>query len=209
MVNHRRVIELVLVAVLPVGVFGAVASSGVASAAKPPPDTGGIACDFSATATLSVPYTYGGVKGTKKSTTTVGDQTLSNCVASGNALTGGTPGIATIKNKFTKAQADSPPYPQNCNTVVNNMGSTTIPSFKEKITWSDGTKSVVAFSGGMAQRAGLVVPGTVTKGSFAGDSVTLNGDIATSTIVLIETCASGGAPVGTLQFAGGSTLTVS
>jgi hypothetical protein len=201
-------LQLALVVVLPVGAVGAVGCSGVASAKKAPPDTGGISCTWSATGTLSVPYINGGTEGTRISVNTVSGQTLSSCTATGNTLTGGTPGTATVKTKFTKAVADTPPYPQDCNAVVANQGSKTVPAFKEKVTWSDGTTSAVSFSGGTSQRGGISVTGTVTKGSFVGDSVTLSGDVAVATIVAIETCASdGGPPVGTLEFAGGSTLT--
>lgn len=186
MTKHRIATYAVAVA-MPLTAIGVFAGAGTAGAAKPPPDTGSITCTGSNTATLNPAFTDGGTVVTK-SVTTLSAGTDS---CSGNKPT-------SVATKLTKITVK---YPKPGQRVADcsNLGATTIGAFTLKVTWSDKTKSVIAISGGGPSGAGFKVTGTVTSGSFAGESVSIQSNLSSADITAIGACSQGGPPVGTLH----------
>ncbi|MBF6555269.1 MAG: hypothetical protein IVW52_03745 [Acidimicrobiales bacterium] len=183
--NIRKLATLAVAVAVPVGMVVTLAGAGVASA-KAPPDTGTISCPATTTtAGLNPPFIPGGTV-TKKSTTSLAGVTFSGCSGTGNAVTGGTSKATSIKGKFPKNT-----HVNNCTTFASSPP--TIGAFKLSVTWSDGTKSSIAMSGGSSTLAppGFLVNGTVSKGSFAGHAVQIQAALDAPTLAAIVACIGG------------------
>jgi hypothetical protein len=81
----------------------------------------------------------------------------------------------------------------------NNLAGTAIGAFTLKVKWSDKTKSVVAMVGGGQAGAGFKTTGTVTSGSFVGETVSIQSNLSLADVLAIGACQTGGPDVGTLH----------
>lgn len=189
-----KIAVLVAAAALPVSALGAVVTAGVAGAGGTP-DAGSITCGPThTTVTLSTPYTPGGTPGVKKTTTSVPASTFSGCSATltAGSASGGSSAATAIKQKVAKGTNAS-----NCQTALGSP----VGGFKLKVTWNDGTKSKIVFTGGSgtASPPGFVENGSVASGSFAGDSVTITAALDGPTLTAMAGCVGGNpTPIGTL-----------
>ena len=182
-----KIATLAVAIAMPLSAIGSIAAAEMASAAAPL-DTGSITCTGSDTATLAPPFTKGGTKVTKSSTTL--SSSVDSC--SGNTPTSVASSAAKISTKYPKP-----------GTVVNdcsNLAGTTVGAFALKVKWSDKTKSTIAITGGGQSGAGFKVTGHVTAGSFNGETVSIQANLSGADIAAIIACGNGtGGPVGTLH----------
>jgi len=191
--RFSKLATLAVAVAMPVGVVAALGTAGVASAGAPP-DTGTVSCPgTNTTATLTVPFVNGGTIA-KKYATLLPSVSFAGCTGVGNAVTGGTSKATSIKSKGSKTVPVN-----NCATFASSPPA--IGGFKLQITWSDGSKSKILMTGGAANLAlpGFTVNGTVSSGSFAGKSVTINATVDAPTLAAITACIGGGhTPIPTL-----------
>jgi len=170
---------------MPLSAVGTVAAAQMAGAVTP--DSGSITCTGSNTASLVPPFTKGGTVVTKSVTTL--SATSNSCT--GNHPTGSTTGTTKITKKY--------PKPGTKVADCTNLAGTTIAAFTLKVKWSDKTKSVIAISGGGQSGGGFKVTGTVSSGSFAGETISIQSNVSAGDIAAIGACQSSGTPVNTLH----------
>jgi hypothetical protein len=190
----RKIATYAVAIAMPLSTVGTVAAASMAGAGAPP-DTGSITCVGSQTAAITPGFAFGGTLVTKQMT--VLSPSAPSCT--GNNPTAAATGTVKIKAKYAKP-----------GTVVgdcSNLGATTVSPFTLKVKWSDKTKSVIAMSGGGAHGAGFLTTGTVTSGSFAGESVSIQSDLDSADITAILACAAGGPSLSTLHLT--STISIS
>jgi len=190
----RKMLVIATAVAMPLGAISAVAATDMAGAAAPP-DTGSITCVGSQTASLSPAFHFGGTVVKKQQTSL----SASAPTCSGNVPTAASTGPVKIKQKFAKPGT-------NVNDC-SNLAGTVIPAFALKIKWSDKTKSVIAMAGGGPSGAGFLTTGTVTSGSFAGESVSIQSNLSSGDIAAIVACSTGGPDVSTLNLT--STISIS
>ena len=181
----RKIATLAVAFAMPLSAIGTIAAADLAGAVTP--DSGSITCTGSQTATLSPAFHFGGTVVTKSTTT---------LTAGTDTCTGNTPtGLSTPVIKILKK------YPKPGTNVADcsNLAATTVGGFVLKAKWSDKTKSVITIVGGGAAGAGFKVTGTVTSGSFAGETVSIQSNLSLADIIAIGACSTGGADVGTLH----------
>jgi hypothetical protein len=189
----RKIATLAVAIAMPLSAIGTIAAAELASAGAPL-DTGSITCVGTHTATLSPAFHFGGTTVTKSLTT------LS---AGTDTCTGNTPvSVTTPTVKIQKKYAKPGTLVADC----SNLAGSTIAPFTLKVKWSDKTKSVIAMAGGGQNGAGFKTTGTVTSGSFAGETVSIQSDLSVADIVAITACSTGGAPVTALHLT--STISV-
>jgi hypothetical protein len=189
----RKMLVVAAAVAMPLGAVSAIADT--AGAAKGPPDTGSVTCAVSQTATLSNPFHFGG-NAVKKATTTL-DASAPTCTGTGNGVTGAVTKTVVIKSKYAKGVVSG-----DCTALT----STTVSPFKLAITWSDNTKSTLAMIGGGQHGAGFLVTGSVTKGSFLGDSVSIQANLSGTDISAILACGVGGPDVSVLHLTSAITI---
>lgn len=193
MMRSRKITKLALAMAIPVGLFASLGTAGVA-AAKAAPTSGALSCHLSATVSFNPPLSPGnGAEGFSKEITTVSNETLTGCTgASTPSATQPTSGIGkntTIKSAGIKVGKIK--YAGSC----SSFATTALPAIKSAFTWNTGIKASKALEPtstlNIGVNDGFDATGTVTKGSYSGEAISVNAYFDTASSAALVNCALG------------------